>query len=93
MMVHWIKVTFKHTKWKFAHPTISLVLQVGFDQSLEFTSMEGDLSKEDEGRLIEELANARDEIKNIKMRQAMVRYYFRRREHVRKKWSDIKKRQ
>lgn len=32
--------------------------------------MEGDLSKEDEARLIEELDNARDEIKNIKMRQA-----------------------
>lgn len=34
--------------------------------------MEGDLSKEDEERLIEELENARDEIKNMKMRQAMV---------------------
>lgn len=34
--------------------------------------MDGDLSKEDEDRLIEELENARDEIKNIKMRQAMV---------------------
>lgn len=34
--------------------------------------MEGDLSREDEARLIEELDNARDEIKNIKMRQAMV---------------------
>ena len=32
--------------------------------------MEGDLSREDEARLIEELDNARDEIKNIKMRQA-----------------------
>lgn len=32
--------------------------------------MEGDLSREDEARLIEELENARDEIKNIKMRQA-----------------------
>lgn len=32
--------------------------------------MEGDLSKEDEARLIEELDNARDEIKSIKMRQA-----------------------
>ncbi|CAB1105899.1 unnamed protein product [Ectocarpus sp. CCAP 1310/34] len=47
-------------------------ISVGFDSSLEFTSVEGDLSKEDEARLIEELDNARDEIKNIKMRQAMV---------------------
>lgn len=34
--------------------------------------MDGDLSKEDEERLMEELDNAREEIKNIKMRQAMV---------------------
>ncbi|CAM9866966.1 unnamed protein product, partial [Ectocarpus sp. 12 AP-2014] len=47
-------------------------ISVGFDSSLEFNSMEGDLSKEDEARLIEELDNARDEIKNMKMRQAMV---------------------
>ncbi|CBJ28638.1 conserved unknown protein [Ectocarpus siliculosus] len=47
-------------------------IRVGFDSSLEFNTVEGDLSKEDEARLIEELDNARDEIKNIKMRQAMV---------------------
>ncbi|CAM9739817.1 unnamed protein product [Ectocarpus sp. 6 AP-2014] len=47
-------------------------ISVGFDSSLEFNTVEGDLSKEDEARLIEELDNARDEIKNIKMRQAMV---------------------
>ncbi len=45
-------------------------LKVGLDTSLEFTSIEGDLSKDDEARLIEELENAREEIKNIKMRQA-----------------------
>eukprot|EP00752_Nemacystus_decipiens_P008313 g7431.t1 len=48
-------------------------LSVGLDSSLEFTSIEGDLSREDEARLIEELNNARDEIKNIKMRQASFR--------------------
>ncbi|CAM9327393.1 unnamed protein product, partial [Hapterophycus canaliculatus] len=47
-------------------------LSVGLDSTLEFASMEGDLSREDEARLIEELENARDEIKNMKMRQAMV---------------------
>ena len=34
--------------------------------------MEGDLAREDEARLIEELENAKSEIKNMKIRQAMV---------------------
>lgn len=40
---------------------------------MEDASVVGDLSPEDEARLIEELENARGEIKNMKMRQAMVR--------------------
>lgn len=34
--------------------------------------MEGDLAREDEARLIEELENSKSEIKNMKIRQAMV---------------------
>ena len=34
--------------------------------------MAGELGKEDEARLIEELANAKSDIKNMKIRQAMV---------------------
>lgn len=45
---------------------------MGFDSSLEFAPMEGDLAREDEARLIEELENAKSEIKNMKIRQAMV---------------------
>lgn len=37
----------------------------------------GDLSPEDEARLIEDLENAREEIKSIKIRQAMVRECYR----------------
>lgn len=39
---------------------------------MEFTSFEGDMTKEEEERVMEELAQARDEIKRMKMRQAMV---------------------
>lgn len=46
--------------------------QVGFDATLEFAPMEGDLAREDEARLIEELENSKSEIKNMKIRQAMV---------------------
>lgn len=51
----------------------TICLQVGLDSSLEFTSFEGDMSPEEEARLLEELANTRDELKNMKLRQAMVR--------------------
>ncbi|CAM9259536.1 unnamed protein product, partial [Phaeothamnion confervicola] len=39
---------------------------------LEFTEHTGDLSPDEEKRLIEELSQARDEMKNMRLRQAMV---------------------
>lgn len=52
--------------------SIPCIRQVGFDSTLEFAPMEGDLAREDEARLIEELENVKSEIKNMKIRQAMV---------------------
>lgn len=54
---------------------------------MAFTSFEGDMSKEDEDRLLEELANAREEIKSIKMRQAMVRRASNRRPVPQLEWT------
>lgn len=45
---------------------------MGFESSLEFAPVEGDLAREEEARLIEALENAKSEIKNMKTRQAMV---------------------
>lgn len=46
--------------------------QVELESSTSFEPIEGDLCRDDEAILMEELGSAKDEIKNMKMRQAMV---------------------
>ncbi|CAM9221169.1 unnamed protein product, partial [Sphacelaria rigidula] len=49
-----------------------IVVDVEVESSMETPSFEGDMGKEEETRLLEDLSNAKDEIKNMKIRQAMV---------------------